>query len=183
MTAAAAAPGVEVRPGDPAGPATGESTVEPGDPSTSEPADRSAGRSTDRPAVPEPLLVELVTLAHRRLSGGLAAALAEEDCTVDQWRLLRALADGQGHAMGELAQALLIPQASLSRLVDSLCDSGWAYRRQGDQDRRRITAHLSRQGRTRLARLDALAAAHDAAVRRACGLTDPAHLLQRLAAL
>ncbi|MEU3567199.1 MarR family winged helix-turn-helix transcriptional regulator [Kitasatospora sp. NPDC036755] len=135
------------------------------------------------PALPEPLLVELVTLAHRRLSGGLAAALAEEDCTVDQWRLLRVLADGRGHAMGGLAQALLIPQASLSRLVDSLADSGLVYRRQDDQDRRRITAHLSRQGRTRLTRLDALAAAHDAAVRRACGLTDPAHLLRRLAAL
>ncbi|MGW1176241.1 MarR family winged helix-turn-helix transcriptional regulator [Kitasatospora sp. NPDC002543] len=148
---------------------------------------RSPGTAGDQglpePALPEPLLVELVTLAHRRLSGGLAAALAEEDCTVDQWRLLRVLADGRGHAMGELAQALLIPQASLSRLVDSLADSGLVYRRQDDQDRRRITAHLSRQGRTRLTRLDALAAAHDAAVRRACGLTDPAHLLRRLAAL
>ncbi|MFJ6379520.1 MarR family winged helix-turn-helix transcriptional regulator [Kitasatospora sp. NPDC092039] len=167
MTAAGAAPGVDARPGDPVGRAAGRPT---GDPAT-------------RPAVPEPLLVELVTLAQRRLSGGLAAALAEEGCTVDQWRLLRALADGRGHPMGELAQALLIPQASLSRLVDSLADSGWAYRRQDDQDRRRITAHLSRQGRARLTRLDALAAAHDAAVRRACGLADPAHLLRRLAAL
>ncbi|MBO1416875.1 MarR family winged helix-turn-helix transcriptional regulator [Streptomyces sp. FH025] len=133
---------------------------------------------------PEPLLVELLTLAHRRLSTGLSAALAEEDCTVDQWRVLRALADGRGHPMGELAQTLLIPQASLSRLVDALADHGWVYRRQGDQDRRRITAHLSRQGRTRLTRLDALAAAHDASVRRACGgLTDPGQLLRRLAAL
>ncbi|MBV2155183.1 MarR family winged helix-turn-helix transcriptional regulator [Kitasatospora sp. SUK 42] len=132
---------------------------------------------------PEPLLVELLTLAHRRLSTGLAAALAEEDCTVDQWRVLRALADGRGHPMGELAQTLLVPQASLSRLVDALADHGWVYRRQGDQDRRRITAHLSRQGRTRLTRLDALAAAHDAAVRQACGLTDPARLLERLAGL
>ncbi|MFF3003447.1 MarR family winged helix-turn-helix transcriptional regulator [Kitasatospora sp. NPDC057940] len=132
---------------------------------------------------PEPLLVELLTLAHRRLSAGLAAALAEEDCTVDQWRALRALADGEGHPMGELARTLLVPQASLSRLVDSLADDGWVYRRQGDQDRRRITAHLSRQGRARLARLDALAAAHDAAVRKACDLPGPALLLERLAAL
>ncbi|MEV7770636.1 MarR family transcriptional regulator [Kitasatospora sp. NPDC086791] len=142
-----------------------------------------AGPSDDTRTAPGPLLVELVTLAHRRLTGGLAAALAEEDCTVDQWRVLRALADDRGHPMGELAQALLIPQASLSRLVDSLADSGLVYRRQDDQDRRRITAHLSRQGRARLTRLDALAAAHDDAVRRACGLTDPAGLLERLAAL
>ncbi|MGW4652375.1 MarR family winged helix-turn-helix transcriptional regulator [Kitasatospora sp. NPDC004289] len=128
-----------------------------------------------------PLLVELVALAHRRLTTGLAAALAEEDCTVDQWRVLRALADGEGHPMGELAQALLIPQASLSRLVDALADTGLVYRRQGDHDRRRITAHLSRQGRTRLARLDALAAAHDSAVRRSCGGLDPAAALALLA--
>ncbi|MGW4379551.1 MarR family winged helix-turn-helix transcriptional regulator [Kitasatospora sp. NPDC004531] len=134
-------------------------------------------------AADAPLLVELVALAHRRLTSGLAAALAEEDCTVDQWRVLRALADGEGRAMGELAQALLIPQASLSRLVDALADAGLVHRRQGDQDRRRITAHLSRQGRTRLARLDALAAAHDAAVRAACGLPDPTGPLTRLATL
>ncbi|WP_188294774.1 MarR family winged helix-turn-helix transcriptional regulator [Streptomyces sp. CBMA156] len=177
MIATGAAPGVDGRPGEPAGrSADGSTGLSPGLP-TADPADPA-----DRHAAPEPLLVELVTLAHRRLSGGLAAALAEEDCTVDQWRLLRALADGRGHAMGELAQALLIPHASLSRLVDSLADAGWVYRRQDDQDRRRITAHLSRQGRTRLTRLDALAAAHDAAVRRACGLTDPAGLLRRLAA-
>ncbi|WP_082345305.1 MarR family winged helix-turn-helix transcriptional regulator [Kitasatospora sp. MY 5-36] len=171
MTAAGAAPGVDGRPGDPAA-----RTAAPA-------AEQTVAAAARPPAAPEPLLVELVTLAHRRLSGGLAAALAEEDCTVDQWRLLRVLADDRGHAMGELAQALLIPQASLSRLVDSLADSGWVYRRQDDQDRRRITAHLSRQGRTRLTRLDALAAAHDDAVRRACGLTDPAHVLRRLAAL
>ncbi|MFE1316305.1 MarR family winged helix-turn-helix transcriptional regulator [Kitasatospora phosalacinea] len=143
-------------------------------------------------AAPAPLLVELVALAHRRLTTGLAAALAEEDCTVDQWRAMRALTDERGRTMGELAQALLIPQASLSRLVDALADAGLVHRRQDEQDRRRITAHLSRRGRTRLARLDALAAAHDAAVRTACGLpdvpglpglADPVGPLARLAAL
>ncbi|BAJ26450.1 MULTISPECIES: MarR family transcriptional regulator [Kitasatospora] len=145
----------------------------------------AAAREAATPgAAPAPLLVELVALAHRRLTGGLAAALAEEDCTVDQWRVLRALADEQGHAMGELAQSLLIPQASLSRLVDALADAGLVYRRQGDQDRRRITAHLSRRGRTRLTRLDALAAAHDAAVRAACALAAAEDgALARLAAL
>ncbi|KDN81265.1 MarR family winged helix-turn-helix transcriptional regulator [Kitasatospora cheerisanensis] len=145
---------------------------------------RAAAHATAAPGTAggPPLLVELVALAHRRLTSGLAAALAEEDCTVDQWRVMRALAEGEGRAMGELSQALLIPQASLSRLVDALADAGLAYRRQDDQDRRRITAHLSRQGRTRLSRLDGLAAAHDAAVRAACGLPDPAGPLARLAA-
>ncbi|MGW4894526.1 MarR family winged helix-turn-helix transcriptional regulator [Kitasatospora sp. NPDC004240] len=150
------------------------------------------GRATAVPAGPapaagapggqEPLLIELLTVAQRRLARGLAAALDEEGCTIDQWRVMRALGDGEGHPMGELATTLLIPQASLSRVVDALADSGWVYRRQSDEDRRRITAHLSRQGRRRLTRLDALAAAHDAAVREACGATDPGRALAALAA-
>ncbi|MEV6974511.1 MarR family transcriptional regulator [Kitasatospora sp. NPDC093806] len=136
----------------------------------------------DAVAVPldQPLLIELLTLAQRRLARDLAARLEAEGCTLDQWRVMRALTDDAGRSMGELAQALLIPQASLSRLVDALTEAGWVYRRQDEHDRRRITAHLSRRGHTRLARLDALAAAHDSAVRTACGAPDPGPLLRNL---
>ncbi|MFF2043109.1 MarR family winged helix-turn-helix transcriptional regulator [Kitasatospora sp. NPDC058170] len=131
--------------------------------------------------VDQPLLIELLTVAQRRLARGLAAQLEAEGCTLDQWRVMRALAAHEaGCAMGELAQALVIPQASLSRVVDALTEAGWAYRRQDEQDRRRVTAHLSRRGHTRLTRLDALAAAHDAAVRAACGTPDPGPLLRHL---
>lgn len=116
-----------------------------------------------------PPLVEILTLAQRRLVQGLAAVLDEEHCTVDQWRVLRALADDAGRPMGELSQGLLIPHASLTRLVDALADDGWVYRRQSDTDRRSIRVHLSRRGRDRLARLDALAAAHESALRAAAG--------------
>ncbi|GAA1218628.1 hypothetical protein GCM10009665_05710 [Kitasatospora nipponensis] len=135
------------------------------------------------PVAQEPLLIELLTVAQRQVARALAAVLDEEGCTVDQWRVLRALADGEGRAMGELAQTLVIPQASLSRVVDALADSGWVYRRQSSQDRRRITAHLSRRGQDRLTRLDALAAAHDAAVRAACGGADPHHVIAYLTEL
>ncbi|MFB6894335.1 MarR family winged helix-turn-helix transcriptional regulator [Kitasatospora sp. NPDC056327] len=128
----------------------------------------------------QPLLIELLTVAQRRLARDLAARLEAEGCTLDQWRVMRALTDDAGRSMGDLAQSLLIPQASLSRLVDALTEAGWVYRRQDEQDRRRVTAHLSRLGRTRLARLDALAAAHDAAVRTACGSADPGPLLRHL---
>ncbi|MFD5085893.1 MarR family winged helix-turn-helix transcriptional regulator [Kitasatospora sp. NPDC058406] len=132
------------------------------------------------PAVDRPLLIELLTVAQRRLARGLTAQLEAEGCTLDQWRVMRALTDDAGRSMGELAQTLLIPQASLSRIVDALAEAGWVYRRQDEHDRRRITAHLSRRGHTRLTRLDALAAAHDAAVRTACGSEDPGPLLRHL---
>lgn len=109
--------------------------------------------------------VELLTVAQRLAARGLAAALAEDGTTIEQWRVLRALGDGEGHLMGELAGTLLIAQATLTRLVDGLADSALVYRRQSVDDRRRVAVHLSRQGRGRLARLDAIAAAHQQALR------------------
>lgn len=112
-----------------------------------------------------PSLVETLTLAQRHASRGLAAALAEDGCTVDQWRVLRALADGQGRLMGELAEMLQVAPATLTRATDGLGDAGLVYRRQASADRRRVSAHLSRLGRTRLERLDAVARAHEDALR------------------
>ncbi|MFE6747107.1 MarR family winged helix-turn-helix transcriptional regulator [Kitasatospora purpeofusca] len=166
----------------------------PASPDTSVPGASTPGTSTLAASVPgtstpdapvpaaadEPLLIELLTLAQRRLARDLAARLEAEGCTLDQWRVMRCLTDDAGRSMGDLAQALLIPQASLSRIVDALTEAGLAYRRQDEQDRRRITAHLSRRGLIRLERLDALAAAHDAAVRTACGTPDPGLLLRHL---
>lgn len=113
----------------------------------------------------EPSLVEVLTIAQRQVARGLATVLAEEGFTVDQWRILRALADGAGHPMGELAESLMIPHPTLTRFVDGLVDNSLVYRRQAAEDRRRVTVHLARQGQARLERLNALVAAHEAALR------------------
>ena len=111
-----------------------------------------------------PSLVETLVLAQRRAVRGLAARLADDGCTLDQWRVLRALDDDEGHAMGELADSLQIAQPTLTRVVDGLVDSAWVYRRPSLEDRRRVAVHLSRQGRVRLARLDAVVQAHEDAL-------------------
>ncbi|MGN6130518.1 MAG: MarR family winged helix-turn-helix transcriptional regulator [Nocardioidaceae bacterium] len=111
-------------------------------------------------------LVELLTVAQRRVARAAAAALCEEGFTVDQWRILRALADSDGHSMGELAEALAMPAPTLTRLTEGLVDLGLLYRRQAEGDRRRTDVHLARQGRARLERLDALVEAAEDALRR-----------------
>ena len=111
-------------------------------------------------------LVELLTVAQRRVARQAAAALSEEGFTVDQWRILRALADGDGRSMGELADVLAMPAPTLTRLTEGLVDLGLLYRRQAEEDRRRTAVHLARQGRARLERLDALVEAAEAALRR-----------------
>lgn len=110
-------------------------------------------------------LVELLTVLQRTAARTLAEALAEDGCTVDQWRVLRSLADGEGHPMGGLAADLVIPHPSLTRLVDGLADLGLVYRRQAEHDRRKVQLHLSRQGRARLDRLDAVVSTHEQGLR------------------
>ena len=110
-------------------------------------------------------LVERLTRAQRYAAQGLSRLLAEDGCTLDQWRVLRVLADGEGHPMGEVAGELLLAQPTLTRVVDGLVDRALVYRRVSDADGRKVAVHLSRQGRTRLTRLDAIAAAHEAALR------------------
>lgn len=112
-----------------------------------------------------PSLVDRLTVLQRQAARGLAAVLSEDGCTLDQWRVLRALADGQGRPMGDLADAVQIPAATLTRVADGLADAGLVYRRQPDDDRRRVRVHLSRLGRSRLAGLEALVEAHESALR------------------
>ena len=127
-----------------------------------------------------PSLVETLVLAQRRAVRGLAARLADDGCTLDQWRVLRALDDDEGHVMGELADSLQIAHPTLTRFVDGLVDSAWVYRRPSLEDRRRVAVHLSRQGRVRLGRLDAIVRAHEDALRASPDWADVQSLISGL---
>lgn len=107
-------------------------------------------------------LLEAVTVAQRELARRVVTALAPEGFTVDQWLILHTLAGGAGHSMGELADALMMANPTLTRCVDALVDQSLVFRRQDAEDRRRFTVHLARQGHARLVRLDALVAAQEA---------------------
>ena len=107
--------------------------------------------------------------AERAVNRGLAGALTAEGVSVEQWRILRALSDGRGHTMGDLAEAALMPHPTLTKAVDRLVDDALVYRRQDEQDRRRVAVYLSDRGVALVRRLDELAAAHHAAVETAFG--------------
>src|SRR3954468_16129523 len=67
-----------------------------------------------------PDLALLVSRAERRLVERLAALLAQEGGSVEQWRVLSAVADGAGHPMTEIAEYALMPAPSLTKLVDRM---------------------------------------------------------------
>ena len=132
-------------------------------------ASGGSATSTSSPERVSDDLVELLTVTHRRVARGVTAVLAEDGATLDGYRLLRALAGGNGRSMGELVAALHLPAPTLTRLVDAAVDSALAYRLPDPDDGRKVVVHLSDAGRVRLERLEALVRAHESALAEALG--------------
>jgi DNA-binding MarR family transcriptional regulator len=125
----------------------------------------------------------LLSEAERAVNRGLACALTAEGVTVEQWRILRALSDGRGHSMGDLAEAALMPHPTLTKAVDRLVDDALVYRRQDPTDRRRVAVYLSDRGEALVGRLDACVAGHHDAVESAYGRERTEHLMRELSSL
>ncbi|MFI2201628.1 MarR family winged helix-turn-helix transcriptional regulator [Streptomyces sp. NPDC020192] len=99
------------------------------------------------PSEPSPDLAHLLSHAERRLVQRLATVLAEEGCSVEQWRVLSCAADGQGHPMTEIADHALMPAPSLTKLVDRMVADNLVHRRPDPADRRRVLLYLTPRGR------------------------------------
>jgi DNA-binding MarR family transcriptional regulator len=83
----------------------------------------------------------------------LVGVLEHEDCTVEQWRALVLLADGESHGMSEIAEFSLLPAPTLTRLIDRMVADNLAYRKPDPRDRRRVLVHITPRGRALHARL------------------------------
>jgi len=118
--------------------------------------------------------------ADRAVHHGLAEALVAEGVSVEQWRILRALSDGRGHTMGDLAEAALMPQPTLTKAVDRLVDGALVYRRQDDVDRRRVAVYLSDRGRGLVTRLDRRADDHHREITEVFGAERSQRLVREL---
>jgi DNA-binding MarR family transcriptional regulator len=99
-------------------------------------------------------LVQLLTRAERLAARRLQAVLDEEGCSLDAWRVLGLLSDGQGHHMTAIAEAAFLPPPTLTKLVDHLVDQNLVHRRVDPLDRRRILAHLTPRGEEYWRRVD-----------------------------
>lgn len=128
-------------------------------------------------------LAYLLSRAERSVNRGLSAALAGEDVTVEQWRILRALADGRGHSMGELATAVLMPHPTLTKAVDRLIDRALVYRGPWAGDRRRVAVFLADRGADLLARVDGTVAEHHRLIAAAFGTERTERLMRDLESL
>ncbi|MET9760984.1 MarR family transcriptional regulator [Streptomyces sp. NPDC006372] len=99
-------------------------------------------------------LVHLLTRAERLAARRLQAVLEGEGCSLDAWRVLSLLSDGEGYHMTAIAEAALLPPPTLTKLIDQLVDQNLVHRRVDPYDRRRVLAHLTPRGREYWQRVD-----------------------------
>jgi MarR family transcriptional regulator, organic hydroperoxide resistance regulator len=125
-------------------------------------------------------LAYVLAEADRAVNERLGETLEAEGVTVEQWRILRALSDGRGHSMGDLARAALMPHPTLTKAVDRLAEHALVFRRQDDDDRRRVAVFLSDRGRDLVARLDRRATDHHLEVAEAYGTQRTERLMRAL---
>jgi DNA-binding MarR family transcriptional regulator len=98
------------------------------------------------PMEPSRDLAHLLSHAERLLASRVATSLEAENCSIEEWRVLRILADGQGHPMNEIADFAMLPAPTLTKLTDRMVSEGLVYRRADERDRRRVLAFLSERG-------------------------------------
>ncbi|WP_214365844.1 MarR family winged helix-turn-helix transcriptional regulator [Pseudonocardia sp. H11422] len=81
------------------------------------------------------------------MSRQLEGVLSHDGLSLDQWRVVDLLADGQGRPMTEIAGQIVVPGPTLTKIVDRLVDAALVYRLVDDSDRRRVLVFLSDHGR------------------------------------
>jgi DNA-binding MarR family transcriptional regulator len=99
-------------------------------------------------------IAEVFFRAERRWTEALCSGLLDSDVTtIEGWRVLGALRNGDGFTMSEISAAMSIPPPTLTRIVDKLVDGGLVLRRVDATDRRRVLVYLSARGKTKVRRL------------------------------
>ncbi len=84
----------------------------------------------------------------------LSRGLIDDDvASIEGWRVLGALRNGDGFTMSDMSTAMAIPPPTLTRIVDRLVDAGLVHRRVDATDRRRVLIYLSARGKTKVRRI------------------------------
>lgn len=92
-------------------------------------------------------LAALLSRVERRVSDRVRVRVLDAaNLTVEQWRVLCCLSDGQGRPMSSVAEFAMVPTPTLTRIVDKLVERALVYRRVDDIDRRRVLIFLSARG-------------------------------------
>jgi len=128
-------------------------------------------------------LVYLLAQADRQVSRKLDVEFRAEGVPVEQWRILKLLAESNGRSMGDLAEAALFNHPTLTKIIDRMASSALVYRRADPADRRKVMIYVSDRGRAVNERLNRLANQHQAGIIESCGNREAEELKRLLEGL
>ena len=94
----------------------------------------------------------------------LQHVLDDEHITFEHWQVLAALLEQPGLRMTDLAEAAVLPPATLTRHVDRLAERALVIRQIDPDDKRRVSVVLSRHGHQLASRVRAAEPVADVAV-------------------
>ena len=96
-----------------------------------------------------------------RAGARITAAFSEEvrplGATLQMWRVLAALREGDGRRMGDLSETTSIEVSTLTRLVDNMEKKGLVARRRDAADARVVALHVTPAGRRLTQRITPIA--------------------------
>lgn len=104
----------------------------------------------------EDQLAYLIASVNRQLEEELAETLRTEGLPIEQFRILGALASADARSMRELAGAVLIDPASLTKIIDRMVTDALVFRTPDPADRRKVLVCMAAKGRALHARLQVL---------------------------
>ncbi len=106
----------------------------------------------------------LLARASRQVHKQLDQEFRPEGVPVEQWRILKLLAERNGRSMGDLTEAALLNHPTLTKMIDRMVSDALVYRRQDQQDGRKVLIFISDRGRAVNERLNRLADLHQAEI-------------------
>ena len=107
-------------------------------------------------------LPDLLARAAHAVVQGFAADLRERGASLPVWRALAALLAQPGETVTGLAEACLLQQPTMTKLLDRMARDGLVTRSQDARDRRLIRVALTPRGKRLASRLLAVAERHEA---------------------
>jgi DNA-binding MarR family transcriptional regulator len=111
-------------------------------------------------------LAYLLARASFIVSSEFHATLKNWELSVPEWRVLACLMDVEGLSVGELAAMALMKQPGLTKVLDRMERDALVSRAGTSEDRRRVTIHLTAEGRARVKPVQRAAKAHEAELMR-----------------
>jgi DNA-binding MarR family transcriptional regulator len=112
----------------------------------------------------EPFFQDLLARASHALIDGFAQELHRRGTSLPVWRVMAALCADPGQTVSALAEASLLQQPTMTKLLDRMARDGLVERTQDARDRRVVRVALTPEGQAKAAELMSAAARYEAEV-------------------